>query len=946
MLKQLACAGLARIFGPVTLCLLLALPAQAASWEWSSRSGRERLEVRLDAGMREQATARTGPTSVDIRFNAATDGVAGQSRPAPGSLITAIDPVGDTLRLTLRDAAFGYIVQRGAGSVSVEVFADPFGARWQPSDARVLPPLPSVTPPAPTQTATQTMGQTMGQTAPPAQAATRLPSAQVSQGQSDQAVLSPLPSVSPVPPVSPVPAVPSGQAIQAQSGATGTPGAQAQPPVAGVQSGAASAAVVPGVAAQPAAVGPGGAPQSGAPGQTGTAHVPAAQGQLPQGQTQGGGTTLFQVNVGSPGQAAPTANGGLQTTMQGAPAGTAGGGVAVSVNMTPAGMPGAAASGPIAVASGSALPAQVDPPDATAPSNAVLDAITRKIESLPAQVEVAPPVSSLDEALLSTPVAPAVQPAAPGSTQTQAPAEHTTPPAGNGANGKTPHVSVTVAESARGAGPQTPQAASPAGNAANGVLRTPVTVSGPDRSVATQAASQPQGRLVSGGGDGLRARFNTGGPDAWPVADGLSTTVSDEAASDATVHMQVQSSAPAGAHGDGGHGEAKKAEPEVIYVDEDGKPVPKPLDVNGALAEARTLIQSLQFEPARDLLVQLKEAIMPPEKREEMLYLLSDAITGMYNGKWLEGYEPIVASTSEAMNANLSSPQVPRALERLGMINLRTGNQQDAAGYFGALRNKYPMDSQVPECYYALGMEQLANGQYAEAVQNFQLVMQEYPESQVVRLASRFMAEALYKQGHYERTMTIVDFVDRRWPRIYLEDPDYLLMVADTQFRRGRLDDALQTYWAYYNLMPSAPGNDQLMLNVGTIYMMQGEMKSARTMYSELLKRYPDSQYAPLAVLRQGEEGIFEGNLSIDDLFAMFSRPNLTTVPEAAYRHLLQDYPGAGESVTAALRLAAWRLWNKEYSEAMNEAESFIRNHPDSLYAPRADEIILRAFAV
>jgi TolA-binding protein len=460
--------------------------------------------------------------------------------------------------------------------------------------------------------------------------------------------------------------------------------------------------------------------------------------------------------------------------------------------------------------------------------------------------------------------------------------------------------------------------------------------------------------MVSGSGDGLRARVNTGGPDDWPAIEGLSTELPVETASAPEavaaptvekVAVQAQP-APAGEKKEEGKGEAKKPEPEVIYVDEHGNPVPKPLDVNATLADARKLLQSLQFEPAKDLLLKLKPEPMPPEKREELLYLLSDANAGLYNGKWLEGFEPIVASTSEAMNANLRSPQVPRALERLGMINLRTGNQQDAAGYFGAMHSRFPMDPKVAECFYDLGMDQMEHGQYAEAVQNFQLVMREYPESQAVRKAARYMAEALYKQGHYERAMTIIDFVDRRWPRIYIDDPAYLLMVADTEFRRGRLEDALQTYWTYYNLTPNAAGTDQLLLNVGTIYMMLGDMDSARTMYSELLRRYPDSQYAPLAVLRQGEEGIFEGNLPIDDIFAMFGRPNLTTLPEVAYRRLIQDYPNSKEAETAALRQAVWRLWNKDYSEAMDLAEAFIRDHPNSLYTPRADEIILRAFAV
>ena len=958
MVKRDLPAGLPRILSPVALCLLLNLPclalpqpALAATWQWSSQPGRERVELRLDAGMREQATIRTSPTSLDIQLSAPANVTPQGTPPASGSLVTRLEPDGNTLRLTLRDPAFGYIVQRGSNSVTVEVFPDQLGTRWQPSDTRVLPPTPvapSATPPTspanPVPAATgqavapaSASGSPVQPAAPvpssPSHTAPATPGSQPGVPSANNAVRG-APSSRAVQPQSLPPTIPEAAPTQpVQTAGPTQPSASAQGAVQG-----AAATVPPAVVQAPGQVqvqvqGPAQSlPQRQAAGQpAGQASVPA-----PQTPSQGGGTTV-RINV-SPAQtpAAPATAAVSGTAAAPAPSNT------VTVNTTPAGMPGAggAASGPIAVASGTPLPVQEDPPAAHLPSAAALGALTRKIESLPVQEPSAASTqaaSPLNEALLSTPAAPPAAAAQP-----------------------TPQSSTQVTVSSQTSGQLTPNApAQPrsSGPASVAGSRVAVAVSAAEASTtplvqAEPASAAPSSRLVREEGDSLRARYNTGGPEVWPESDTVSSSVpaAPAAAGKVTGTMQPSQPAaqpPAGAEEKkGAHAAEAKPEPEVLYVDEKGNPVPKPLDTNAMMAEARTLIQSLQFEPARDILMQLKAAPMPPEKREEMLYLLSDAVTGLYNGKWLEGYEPIVAATSEAMNANLRSPQVARALERLGMINLRTGNQQDAAGYFGVLRSKFPRDPQVPECYYALGADQLKNGQYAEAVQSFQLVMQEYPESQEVRPAARYMAEALYKQGHYERAMTIIDFVDRRWPRIYIDDPSYLLMVADAQFRRGRLDEALQTYWIYYNLVPSGPTNDQLLLNVGTIYMMQGDMDSARAMYAELLRRYPDSQYAPLAVLRQGEEGIFEGNLSLDDMFAMFNRPNLTTLPEVAYSRLTKEYPKSEEAVTATLRQAAWKLWNKDYAEAMDLADAFIKAHPDSMYAPRADEIILRAFAV
>ena len=931
--------GLLRI---LLLAALTGIPleADAASWQWSASGGREQVVVRLDSETNEEATVRTSPTSLDIQLNAPPSAVSRQGAvPASTGLVSNVESVGNALRLSLRDPAFGYIVQRRDGNIILEIFSDPLGARWQPSDSR------QITPPVPTQAA-----PVSAPAAVPASPATEMPL----QGTSGQ---SPAVSFQPVAPVTPaqVPVTtpevtspaPPGQTVAGQTlpeqnvpaaateSATQTP--QPMTPVQPTQ--------------QPVApqgqqtVQPDTAGEAGGSVQAATQEAdPQSSSQPPSQPNQTDMTTSAgQGTIVAPRTSARDVQVHIQIDQP----------AQQPVNVgTPAGMPGGehGSLAPLAVSSGADLPVQADPPGASGPSNTDLSTITQRIESVPAQPDQPGQMrGSLNSAVLSSPTAPPSVQETTGAAQV-APAiqtEPVTPPSEAGV-----HVS--------------PDAAVDVNVQVTSDATAPQPVSeGTPPSVAVEVnvedhAQTSSDRLITESGSGLRARFNAGGPDVWPKEEGLSSAPEDPGGTfDAQVKALSKAAGeeisgsltvppepvPAGSHGAAVEAQ-KPVEPEILYVDEEGNPVPKPLDVNAMLAQARQLIQSMQYEPALEILEQVKAEPLAPEKREELLYLISDATTGKYNGKWLEGYEPIVSTTSEAMNANLRSPQVPRALERLGMINLRTGNQQDAEGYFGVLHHKYSYDPLVPDVYYALGKDQLERGQYAEAVQSFQLVMQGYPESQVVRDSARDMAEALYKQGHYERAMTIIDFVDRRWPRIYIDDPSYLLLVADTQFRRGRLDDSLQTYWIYYNLVPDNPGNDQLLLNMGTIYLLKGDLDSANTLYAELLRKFPDSQYAPLAVLRQGEEGVFEGNLSVEALFGIFARPNLRTLPEVAYERLLKDYPASAEAVSAALRLAVWRLWNREYSTAMNLAEQFLQQHGDSPYAPRADEVILRAFAV
>ena len=926
------------------------LEADAASWQWSASGGREQVVVRLDSEMNEEATVRTSPTSLDIQLNAPPSAVNRQgAAPAAAGLVSNVESVGNALRLSLRDPAFGYIVQRRDGNIILEIFSDPLGARWQPSDSRLTTPLPatpSIQAPAPMQTSapatvpasppveTQPQAAAVQPVAPatPAQVPGSTPEA-ASSAPSERTVAG-QPSPSQVAPeqASPVASTESATAQTPQPMTSVQPAQQAVAPQ--------SQDVQPGVAEGSVQ----GAMQESTPQPTSQAQPPQSSSQPSAPEQVDTATSAVQGTIVAPRTSARDVQVHIQIDQP----------AQQPVNVgTPAGMPGGehGSMAPLAVSSGADLPVQTDPPGASGPSTTDLSTITQRIENAPPQPDQSGQVrASLNSAVLSSPTAP--PPAQEATGAVQAAPQAVQPEPVEQPPQATPQASPNAASDVNVQVASDVMAAQPVNEASPPSVAVEVNVEG-----QAQASSD---RLIAENGSGLRARFNSGGPDVWPKEEGLSSAseapqvtfaeqmnaLSEAAGEEITGSLTVPPEPVAeGVHGAGTEAQ-KPVEPEILYVDEEGNPVPKPLDVNAMLAQARQLIQSMQYEPALEILEQVKAEPLAPEKREEVLYLISDATTGKYNGKWLEGYEPIVSATSEAMNANLRSPQVPRALERLGMINLRTGNQQDAEGYFGVLHHKYPYDPLVPDVYYALGKDQLGRGQYAEAVQSFQLVMQDYPESQVVRDSARDMAEALYKQGHYERAMTIIDFVDRRWPRIYIDDPSYLLLVADTQFRRGRLDDSLQTYWIYYNLVPDSPSNDQLLLNMGTIYLLKGDLESANTLYAELLRKFPDSQYAPLAVLRQGEEGVFEGNLSVEALFGIFSRPNLRTLPEVAYERLLKEYPTSAEAVAAALRLAVWRLWNREYSAAMDLAEQFLQQHDDSPYASRADEVILRAFAV
>ncbi len=863
--------------------------AHAASWQWSSQGGRERIVLELDAARQAGGAGRTATTQVTVgletplaSFN--RNGAA----PTAGSLVSGVQAGETGVQVSLRDPAFGYIVSRpDARRVVIDVFPDPLGARWRnpgtPAPATAASRSASARPQAPAVSAPPRGRQPLAEAAPTAQT---------------------------------------------------PPPAQARDDVSAPASGGRQA---------PAAPSPGDRIPVPTPGRNGGANA----------------TTLGRMAAAGARAPAPSA---ARTSRPVAPEQNS-----PSVSQNPDAPSAVSAMDPDspaareqrALQAPAASGTNMRPEERSLPSEDDISTLTSRIETLPpsaddsafawpdpnaradSSAEHLPPVGAAERLALERSLgAPSAPNAVPAQTRprTQTPAAEQ--PAGvpaqpaQGQNRQasghapTPPAGLSDIGSVRGS---FNRSAPPIQSAPPVESELPQTEGTPaaNEAVPSDNSAAPVSQAAPGTVDDV-AQGGAGEPQAAPATP--PATNSEQYEPETRDH--VAETAPEA---------TPEAQPDVIYVDEEGNQIPKPPDSPAMIADARKLLSDGQHQEALDLLQEIKGHTLTPEQREDVLYMISEALEKLYAGDWLQGYEPIVRATNEAMNFNLNSPRVAEALMRLGMINLKTGNQSEAIGYFGALKNAFPLKPDVPVAYLALGRDQFDRGQYADAVRTFQLILDKYPESNAVREGSRYMAEALYKQGHDKRALILVDFVNRRWPRLYLEDTDYLAMVGDLLNREKRLDDALQTYWTYYNLVPDNPKNDDVLLRIGSIYMQTGFPNGGREVFEELLRKYPQSASAPTALRRLGENGIHDGNLSLEELFALFETPSPTS-PDIYYQKILDDYPDSAEAPVAALRLAAWHFWNKDIAPAMSVAQNFLKKHPNSPYGPRAEEILRRGF--
>ncbi|WP_051249631.1 tetratricopeptide repeat protein [Maridesulfovibrio zosterae] len=333
---------------------------------------------------------------------------------------------------------------------------------------------------------------------------------------------------------------------------------------------------------------------------------------------------------------------------------------------------------------------------------------------------------------------------------------------------------------------------------------------------------------------------------------------------------------------------------------------------------------------------------IPTDMRLRALYGKAEALTELYKDAPADNFGETSSAWMEAMNADTKAPNVPMALLNLGLLNLKVGNMPEAKAYFNLLKSQYPNDPNIPYISYYWGQYYLGLGEYEKAADQFQYLVQMYPDSKVVRDAALGLAKALDKLGYDEQAYQIIDYIDKRWPRFYIEDLDFLLMAANTQNRLGKVNDAKGNYWAYYNLAPDAKEADIVLARIGDIYLKQGDKDAAKEIYEKAAKDFPDKEGGLVAMMRLAEEGIYD-DPSMSQMDKVFDRPyNLR--PQKIYNRIVEKHPDSPLAPLAQLKLGMWYYWNKKYGDCLSAVQDFLDKYPRSALREKASQLGTQVF--
>ncbi|WP_028573886.1 tetratricopeptide repeat protein [Desulfonatronovibrio hydrogenovorans] len=328
---------------------------------------------------------------------------------------------------------------------------------------------------------------------------------------------------------------------------------------------------------------------------------------------------------------------------------------------------------------------------------------------------------------------------------------------------------------------------------------------------------------------------------------------------------------------------------------------------------------------------------LPEKYMEEAFYSYAEANFQMLRHDIRGNFQRILLPFERAINYDPDSRRLPTALLNIGYIHLQVGNEPEARGYFNLLRQRYPHHASIPATYFYWGDYYYRHGRFQEAADSFQHVVQEYPEDQLVKPSAVNLARTLSEMDFDSQALDILEYVESRWPRHYIDDPDFLILSGYILYRNNRLDQAKDRFLLYANLIPDGDQVDVSMARIGDIYLLQENRSAAREMYEETVRQYPDEEGGLIASMRLAEEGIYD-EPSISDMFNVFDRP-FTLRPKQIYTRISEEYPDSPLAPVALIKLAMWELFQGEQQAALEAVDRFHQRYTHKDLWPRAHDL-------
>ena len=316
----------------------------------------------------------------------------------------------------------------------------------------------------------------------------------------------------------------------------------------------------------------------------------------------------------------------------------------------------------------------------------------------------------------------------------------------------------------------------------------------------------------------------------------------------------------------------------------------------------------------------------------EALFRYADAYFYLHERNLIPNYQQVMFNYQKAIDLYPDSDQVPWALLMMGKAAMLAQEPYKAVGYFQVVIEDYPKSEYVPLAAVNRGKANLAQGKWNEALDEFRDAAENYPDSRYRKDADWGQAQALFGLGRYERAALLLRDMDRRSPRLRIEEPELLYYIGEAEFQLKRYPQAREYFLWALNVMPDIPDNDIILTRVGDTYQFEGAYAAAKDIYGQVVKLFPDTDGALVSRIRLAESPARDTEHPWD-IFQIQPTKNAYQT----YKSIISQFPDREVAQLATLKLGVYYYKKKNYEKSLETIESLLTTHPRSSFKAEAE---------
>lgn len=211
--------------------------------------------------------------------------------------------------------------------------------------------------------------------------------------------------------------------------------------------------------------------------------------------------------------------------------------------------------------------------------------------------------------------------------------------------------------------------------------------------------------------------------------------------------------------------------------------------------------------------------------------------------------EKVINAYQYAIDKFTDSDNALLAYMKMALVSSHMENGFNALGYLGIVVSK--KDSRfMPLAYLTRGKVFLQINQPEEAIKDFKILLEEFPDTKYAMEANLWIAGYYHEMGLYEKAEAKLDEIDLKYPELYVEYPEFILLNAKNNLYLNNYEKAREYLFKAVNLGSQQEGVDLLLSRIGDTYHNEENKTEAEKYYRMVVDYYPDSEGASIAKLR------------------------------------------------------------------------------------------------